>query len=63
MGLQSIKETALQVGVSTDTIRRLIADKAIPAVRIRRRLMISRTVAEQLCTRGTPYRPVARASR
>jgi excisionase family DNA binding protein len=51
--LIAINEAARELSVSSDTIRRLIRAKRIPAVRVARRVMIPTDAIERLARRGT----------
>ena len=51
-GLFSIGETAKFLGVSKDTIRRLIDKKVLLAVRISRRVLVPRSEIERATSHG-----------
>jgi excisionase family DNA binding protein len=50
--LVSVSETAKSLGVSRDTVRRLIDRKELRAVRVARRLMVPQTEIERACVHG-----------
>ncbi|MGA2075007.1 MAG: helix-turn-helix domain-containing protein [Terriglobia bacterium] len=50
--LHSIAETAEYLGVSKDTIRRLINRKVLLAVRISRRVLVPLSEIERACQQG-----------
>jgi excisionase family DNA binding protein len=50
--LVSISETAKTLGVSKDTIRRLIDRKELRAVRVSRRVMVLLSEIERACLNG-----------
>ena len=51
--LIAINQAARELSVSTDTIRRLIRTKRIPAVRVARRVMIPLDAIEHIARKGT----------
>jgi len=52
--LVSIRDAARLMSVSTRTIQNLIAAKRLPARKLGRRTLISRSALEQLARRDTP---------
>jgi excisionase family DNA binding protein len=54
--LHSIAETAESLGVSKDTVRRLIESGAVKSVRIARRVMVPESEVERACTHGVGAR-------
>jgi len=50
--LHSVAETAEYLGVSKDTIRRLINRKVLLAVRISRRVLVPLSEIERACQQG-----------
>lgn len=54
MGTQlvSISEAAKSLGVSKDTVRRLIERKALRAVRVSRRVLVPTSEVERACLHG-----------
>ena len=50
--LVSIGETAKTLGVSKDTVRRLIKARHLRSVRVSRRVLVPQTEIERVCTQG-----------
>jgi excisionase family DNA binding protein len=50
--LNSIMETARRWGVSPDTVRRLIRDQGLHAVRVSRRVLVPESEVARVCQEG-----------
>ena len=50
--LVSVSETAKSLGVSRDTVRRLIGRRELRAVRVARRVMVPQAEIERACLQG-----------
>ena len=58
--LVSITETAKSLGVSKDTIRRLIERRELRSVRVSRRVLVPLAEIERACTHGVGSHPERR---
>jgi excisionase family DNA binding protein len=67
--LRSLRDTAIELGVSKDTVRRWISRGLVRAVRLGKRLLVAQTELDRLVASGTqqpavqPPRAATRKSR